>query len=793
MVAPVPAAPVAPTSPHRSPGSADGPVIAPPVEFVRVQPGDTLSSIARRAYGDARQWPRIWQANRGRTFGQRRFADPNVILAGWVLEVPLTEATSSTGSRSEPTAAPSAAHLHLERSLVRPETAEPAAPARVPEPVADGTARPAGDAPPVEAAVDPTTRLAPPAAAKAVAPADEASVNPWAISTGVLSAGLLATGVVGLLGSRRRRRLERAPMRALAPVPDPDLGRIERDVRLGANAAVAARVDVALRALAATWARAEAAPRPVALRRCASGDLVVTLEGPAVPPAPWQAGDRLCEWTLAPDVPVSDLVALAGSVPSPCPALVLLGADDDGDLYVDLEALGTLVLEGPPAAARSIARAVVASLAVSPVADQVHVVAAGADCYGFANEQLVQAVADSGAALELAGSLVTPVQRALDAEGVASTLVLRACQPAELWEPTVVVALAAASDPVDVAALASMAGRGGRGLALVTDVPVPGATWRLRLRGSRWELDPLATAVVPQGLAAQELADLGALLADASAPLPEAPAVARAGSAGPFVERDWALLVRVLGAVDVVDRKGDVVTFERSKALELVVWLAHHRSHPTRSGARTALWDSDVRAATFANIVSDARRALARVVALPTGEEWIGRTYGEELPLHPLVATDVELLEARLSHAQLEPDDATAIALLRDGLDLVRDLPYTGTSYLWTDAGAWPSHVTLLVIDAAVDMANRCLASGDVAGAFWATEQGMRVLPAHDELVCLRLRAHAAQGNLAGVRHEFTSYERSLTADPWGDGEPSPKVVATRNDVLRAAAMGPAA
>ena len=69
----------------------------------------------------------------------------------------------------------------------------------------------------------------------------------------------------------------------------------------------------------------------------------------------------------------------------------------------------------------------------------------------------------------------------------------------------------------------------------------------------------------------------------------------------------------------------------------------------------------------------------------------------------------------------------------------------------------------------------------------------MRVLPAHDELVCLRLRAHAAQGNLAGVRHEFTSYERSLTADPWGDSEPSPKVVATRNELLRAAAMGPAA
>ena len=439
-------------------------------------------------------------------------------------------------------------------------------------------------------------------------------------------------------------------------------------------------------------------------------------------------------------------------MPSPCPALVLLGVDDDSELYVDLEALGTLVVDGPPEAARAIARAVVASLAVSPLADRVQVVAAGADCYGFANQARVQAVADAGAALEVAGCLVGPVQRALDAERVPSTLVLRACQPAELWEPTVVVALAAASDPADTAALAAMAGQGGRGLALVTDVPVPGATWRLRLDGDRWALDPLAAAVAPQGLAADELADLGALLADASAPLPEAPVAVRDRA------RRGSLPGARLGAARPRARTGRRRRSRRRRRRLRAVegartgGVARPPSEPPDpSGARTALWESDVRDATFANIVSDARRALARLVAPPAGEEWIGRTYGEELPLHPLVATDVELLEARLTHARLEPDDAIAVALLREGLTLVRDLPYTGTSYLWTDAGAWPSHVTLLVINATVEMANRCLAGGDVEGVFWATDQGMRVLPAHDELVCLRLRAHAAQGNLAGA------------------------------------------
>ncbi|HRE00524.1 MAG TPA: hypothetical protein PLV68_04445 [Ilumatobacteraceae bacterium] len=63
-----------------------------------------------------------------------------------------------------------------------------------------------------------------------------------------------------------------------------------------------------------------------------------------------------------------------------------------------------------------------------------------------------------------------------------------------------------------------------------------------------------------------------------------------------WVEPEWPLMVRVLaGNVDVVDRGGRAVAFERAKALELVVWLSQHRERSTRSGARTALWDLDVR------------------------------------------------------------------------------------------------------------------------------------------------------------------------------------------------------
>jgi two-component SAPR family response regulator len=279
------------------------------------------------------------------------------------------------------------------------------------------------------------------------------------------------------------------------------------------------------------------------------------------------------------------------------------------------------------------------------------------------------------------------------------------------------------------------------------------------------------------------------LLADAvAAPVPAVREIGLAPAAERFEEPPWTLLVRVLGPVDVVDRLGQPVGFERAKALELVVWLAEHRHHPTRSGARTALWESDVRDATFANVVSDARRALARLVAPPPEEEWIGRTYAEDLPLHRAVITDVELVAARLDHGRRQPDHE-AVATLREGLALVRGMPYAGTSYLWPDGEALPSHHTVVVVHAALEMANRCLDVGDVDGVFWATAQGMRVLPAHDELVCLRMRAHSLQGNLAGVRREFECYERAVTADAWG-GDLSPKVTDLRRRLAHPVTAG---
>ena len=245
----------------------------------------------------------------------------------------------------------------------------------------------------------------------------------------------------------------------------------------------------------------------------------------------------------------------------------------------------------------------------------------------------------------------------------------------------------------------------------------------------------------------------------------------------------WQLLVRLFGPVAVIDRDGRHVAFERSKSSELVAWLATHRDRSTRTNARSALWEQDVRDATFANVVSEARRALARLVPPPEGDEWVGRTLTDSLPLHPAVLTDADVLARALAAARGQTP-SRSIELLRGPVASITGLPFEGTSYLWPDSEGISSNLILLATSAAAELAAQCLQVGDIDGLFEATDRGLRVLPGHEELIGLRMRAHARAGDHAAVRQEWNSYERVVNADPWSDGEPSPKLVDLRKELL---------
>ena len=181
--------------------------------------------------------------------------------------------------------------------------------------------------------------------------------------------------------------------------------------------------------------------------------------------------------------------------------------------------------------------------------------------------------------------------------------------------------------------------------------------------------------------------------------------------------------------------------------------------------------------------MSDARRAMARVVAPASGEEWIARTMSDQLPLHPLVVSDAELLAARLAYVQGLPA-IDVVEVLRPGVALITGMPFAGTSYLWPDAEGVTSSLTLLATNASATLGAAYLALDEIDGVFWATGQGLKVLAGHEELIGLRMRAHACRGDLAGVRGEWESYERALNADLWSSGDPSPKLVALRRQLM---------
>ena len=54
-----------------------------------VQPGDSLSAIASRCYGDGTRWRTIWEANRERVMDDgRTFSSPDLLYVGWSLRLP---------------------------------------------------------------------------------------------------------------------------------------------------------------------------------------------------------------------------------------------------------------------------------------------------------------------------------------------------------------------------------------------------------------------------------------------------------------------------------------------------------------------------------------------------------------------------------------------------------------------------------------------------------------------------------------------------------------------------------
>lgn len=245
---------------------------------------------------------------------------------------------------------------------------------------------------------------------------------------------------------------------------------------------------------------------------------------------------------------------------------------------------------------------------------------------------------------------------------------------------------------------------------------------------------------------------------------------------------DYSFLVRVLGEVVVQTADGQAVVFERGRSQELLAWLVTHDERPTRSSAKSSIWDVAVRPTTFANVVSDIRRKLAHASGGEILSDWIRRETGDDLLLDDRVASDATLLRNAFRESRGRAP-AGVISCLRWPVSLMRGLPFQGTVYRWPDPEGLTSELVMLCIEASTALAQAYLEIDDLQGVMWATGQGLRVLPGDEELIALRMRARGRQGDVAALRQEWDSYERVL-ADEWSGGTPSPMLQNLRRELL---------
>ena len=341
----------------------------------RVVRGDTLWDIAGEELGDPTRYPEIVEANQGDLqVDGRRLGDPDLIMPGWILELPGTESspslirTSRAGSQDVPEDHQGAGRGGDESPSLLDraprsgspyegpgESIDPQEPSSLPGAEATNEAAPAspGDALPQ------LDRAGPDASEP---PDLDVAGGVTSLPRGGALATLLLAGI-GLELVRRRRQFQRyrRPGERL-PVPSAHVGQVESAARSALHDPSSELLERALSLLADA---AETAGRPVPdvrLVRVGVGAVTLDLAAPDYPPlAPFRSDDG-SRWELDADL----IPAFLPVRPSALAGLVTLGVFQSEVVLINLESVGTLVVSGPDEALGDVLRALAAELALGP-------------------------------------------------------------------------------------------------------------------------------------------------------------------------------------------------------------------------------------------------------------------------------------------------------------------------------------------------------------------------------------------------------------------------------------------
>ncbi|MGI5393427.1 BTAD domain-containing putative transcriptional regulator [Streptomyces sp. CA-251251] len=737
-------------------------------KYYRIQPPegrhhDSLWEIADRHLGDGRRYHEIFELNKDRVQPDgSKLSEASLIRPGWIMEMP---GDARGGELVEmPDEAPDVSEQVRQQIHDYARTGDQAQ--------GSGGAQ-GGDAHVSLPEQRPAPAPAPSAGQEHTTPAEAGPTaqdgrfgDAFGLPEALLAAPLLAAGLLGALGRRRRQALWQSALGGIGgrrgmepPTPSGDAQDVHDALLVGADPEGVRLLDRSLRGLAGALA-AESRPLPVvyAAWMGGNGDLHLQLAQPAgKPPAPWQVGQDQTFWLLArADAERYEDVDTA----APYPGLVSLGTMDDSRLLLNLESVPGLVsLSGTQADRAAVLASVAAELATNGWSDRMTItlVGFGDDLTPLAPNR-IRHLDGFDDLFETMSAETRQRRGALGAAGHDSVLTGRT-GPAQhtRWAPHLVLLAAQPSDEdaLRLAELAADASRLGIGYLVGTEgAELPGAAWEMEITGEGRLLAPLlGLELEAQLLPAAQQRAVVELFTDAD------PEHGPGGPGGPTSTPPFlvdiseqgrpAVYARLVGSYEIIGLEAP--DGERSAQLhEALALLLLHREGVHPRVLASALWPRGV--------TPDVRDALLERLRAwlgtdPDGTPRLGTDATGRLTLAQSVVSDLDVLRSLYYEATQGRGVGSRQVrgrLLTDALVLVRgpllaDRPEG--RYRWLTHEIVDAQLPLLVADTGLALSEFHLEKDRAEKAIEALNAALRTAPADERLWHELLRATHATGD----------------------------------------------
>ena len=775
--------------------------------------GESLSSIAKRAYGDSDQWPRIFEANRF------QLSDPDELPIGLQLVLPANPgAAGSSGTKAMPGS--HSTEKVGKRSATGPKSESP--PAAKPEKTTPPAARESDGVPPLEKPVrppghenqvptQPREQTPPPPAEPTV---EESAAEP--LLAGVAGVGgLLAAAVISGTAIRRRRQLQLRPLGRRIAQPtraarlvESQLGRRQRPMGLRA-------LDLATRAISA-HCRHTGQPLPLLeVATVTDAELVLQMsESGLAGPDGFEIDGTT--WRLA-GADVDRLRSTPGlsDAVRPYPALVTFGdAAGGGQIVVDVEAVQLTSIESSDQAqAAAVLAAIAVELSCSPWAAELELILIGTcaalpAALGQHNVTYAEDLASVSDRLNRRAN----VQRNQQPE---HSVAAHRIDPdlADPWVPTILLInqplspaeqrrlrqLVLAEPPASIAAVAVGLDTAPCRLVLTAPDEEPDEEQPAE-DGPTARVEPYGIVVRPQ-LLAEPVADAVIELVETTSRTDTTPApwwfdeetaaepdppdnvtylgrrfagwrtadndndedgegegVAMRRQGGSSVMSSSHPVLQLLGPIELHGAAGIPPARAARQCLEYCGWLLEHPG-------TTAVEMGAVMGVAEGTRRSNVSRLRSWLGVDELDQPYLPDAYSGRIFLHPAVSSDWQRLQI-ITSGGINRASASA---LEAALQLVRGAPMADAAPgQWHWAEGLRTDMLSAIRDIGVELTDRALAESNLDLARWAASRALQVAPGDELLLVARIKTEHRAGNHPEVERltlQLAAHARLLEVD----------------------------